>query len=75
MELLRRGVQIIALNTQTNDDYAIMMNAYFRAGRPREMTNIGYIEKPEYLRNTNNGNMSNYPSERRYYEFAFFTNL
>lgn len=75
MELLSRGVQIIALNTQTNDDYAIMMNAYFRAGRPRDMTNLGYIEKPEYLRNTYNGNICHYPSEKRYYEFAFYTNL
>lgn len=41
--LLAKGVQIIALNTQTNDDYAIMMNSYFRAGRTGDMAKIGYI--------------------------------
>jgi hypothetical protein len=72
---LIRGVQIIALNTQTNDDYAIMMNAYFRAGRPKDMAQLGFIEKPEYLRNTDKGKIAKYPSEKRYYEFAFYTNL
>ena len=29
---LMRGAQLIALNTQTNDDYAWLMMSYFTAG-------------------------------------------
>ena len=31
--VLRIGAQIIALNTQTKDDYAWLMMSYFTAGR------------------------------------------
>lgn len=74
MEILARGVQIIALNTQTNDDYAIMLNSYFRTVRNANLETIGYIEKPEYLRSTNDKNIisSSYPSKRNY-EFTFYT--
>lgn len=47
---MARGIQIIALNTQTNDDYAIMLNSYFRAGRNPNLETLGFIDKPEYLR-------------------------
>lgn len=71
MELLFRGVQIIALNTQTNDDYAIMMNSYFRAGRKDRMERIGYIDKPSYLRKSGEKVIS-YPFTKKY-TFTFYT--
>jgi hypothetical protein len=43
LELLARGVQIIALNTQTNDDFAIMMNSYFTIGSNGKMEEMGYV--------------------------------
>jgi hypothetical protein len=47
---LKLGAQIIALNTQTKDDYAWLMKSYFTAGRPHLTDSIGYIEKPLHLR-------------------------
>ena len=50
---LERGAQMIALNTQTKDNYAWLMMSYFTAGvtQPPEM--IGYIAKPIHLRTGN----------------------
>jgi hypothetical protein len=50
--VLKIGAQIIALNTQTKDDYAWLMMSYFTAGRPHLPGNIGYIEKPLHLRSS-----------------------
>jgi len=50
---LKLGAQIIALNTQTKDDYAWLMRSYFTAGRQNITENIGYIEKPLHLRSNN----------------------
>ena len=47
---LKIGAQIIALNTQTKDDYYFMMMNYFKAGRSEDSSKIGYIQKPAYLR-------------------------
>jgi phosphatidylinositol phospholipase C delta len=44
------GAQIIALNTQTKDDYAWLMMSYFTAGRPIVPGKIGYVLKPHHLR-------------------------
>ena len=44
------GAQIIALNTQTKDYYAILMMSYFKSGRETNPANIGYVEKPIHLR-------------------------
>ena len=76
-------MQIIALNTQTNDDFSLMMNGYFRAGRTKNMENLGFIEKPEYLRPLragqtikNNQSVANksagYPNVRQY-SITFYT--
>lgn len=49
--MLEVGAQIIALNTQTKDDYAWLLRSYFTAGREiMEALNIGYIDKPINLR-------------------------
>jgi len=51
---LKLGAQIIALNTQTKDDYAWLMRSYFTAGRQNMITEkIGYVEKPLHLRSNN----------------------
>jgi hypothetical protein len=47
---LNTGAQIIALNTQTKDEYAWMMMSYFTAGRYDSPDNIGFIQKPIHLR-------------------------
>jgi hypothetical protein len=52
--LLRIGAQIIALNTQTKDDYAHMMMSYFTAGREFFPAKIGYVPKPYHLRSNVN---------------------
>ncbi len=48
--MLAVGAQIIALNTQTKDDYAWMMYRYFCAGQAVNLANRGYVLKPERLR-------------------------
>lgn len=48
--MLTVGAQIIALNTQTKDDYAWMMYRYFCAGPAVNLANRGYVLKPERLR-------------------------
>lgn len=47
---MKIGAQIIALNTQTKDNYAWLMMSYFTAGRPMTPGQIGYIPKPLHLR-------------------------
>lgn len=47
---LQRGAQIIAINTQTKDEFAWLMMSYFTAGKAEEAKSIGYVEKPEHLR-------------------------
>ena len=47
---LKIGAQIIALNTQTKDQFAWMLMSYFKAGRNNNFGSIGYIQKPEHLR-------------------------
>ena len=49
---LRVGAQIIALNTQTKDNYAWLMMSYFTAGRPPAASQLGYIPKPLHLRSS-----------------------
>lgn len=44
------GAQIIALNTQTKDDYARIMMSYFTAGRELTPARVGYVPKPLHLR-------------------------
>jgi hypothetical protein len=46
---LRTGAQIVALNTQTKDDYALMLMAYFTAGRELAPSKLGYVPKPAHL--------------------------
>jgi len=48
--MLKVGAQIIALNTQTKDDYAWCMYRYFCAGHESNLAQKGYILKPIYLR-------------------------
>jgi hypothetical protein len=47
---LKLGAQIIALNTQTKDDYAWLMMSYFTSGRAAVPSKMGYIQKPQHLR-------------------------
>lgn len=47
---LKIGAQIIALNTQTKDNYAWLMMSYFTAGRQMIPGKLGYIPKPLHLR-------------------------
>lgn len=47
---MKIGAQIIALNTQTKDNYAWLMMSFFTAGRPMTPGQIGYIPKPLHLR-------------------------
>lgn len=49
--MLNVGAQIIALNTQTKDDYAWMMYGYFCGGNINYFSQVGYVLKPERLRN------------------------
>ena len=44
------GAQIIALNTQTKDYYAWLMNAYFCGGHAANNSRRGYVLKPSRLR-------------------------
>ena len=44
------GAQIIALNTQTKDDYAWMTYGYFCGGISGNPGERGYVLKPERLR-------------------------
>jgi hypothetical protein len=46
---LKNGAQIIALNTQTKDDYAWLLMSYFICGREINPSKIGYIPKPAHL--------------------------
>ncbi len=48
--MLEAGTQIIALNTQTKDDNVWLLMSYFTTGRDRSPNNIGYVDKPAYLR-------------------------
>jgi hypothetical protein len=43
---LQAGAQIIAINTQTKDDYAWLLMSYFTAGRKGDPKTFGYVEKP-----------------------------
>lgn len=52
--LLTIGAQIIALNTQTKDNAALMMMSYFTGGREPIPSKIGYIPKPLHLRKGSN---------------------
>ncbi len=47
---MKIGAQIIALNTQTKDNYAWLMMSYFTAGRPQIPGTIGFVQKPLHLR-------------------------
>ena len=47
--MLKAGAQIIALNTQTKDDYAWMIYGYFCGGRDRTPGSLGYVLKPSKL--------------------------
>jgi hypothetical protein len=40
---LARGAQMIAINTQTRDEWAWLMMSYFTAGTERTLTRMGYI--------------------------------
>lgn len=44
--MLAVGAQIIALNTQTKDDYAWMLNGYFCGGHCSNLSERGYVLKP-----------------------------
>lgn len=48
--MLKVGAQIIALNTQTKDNYAWLMMSYFTAGRDPNPSTLGYVDKPIHLR-------------------------
>ena len=48
--MLKVGAQIIALNTQTKDDYAWMTHGYFCTGRQGGPGDRGYVLKPFRLR-------------------------
>jgi hypothetical protein len=60
--LLELGAQIIALNTQTKDNYAWLMMSYFTAGRPMLPGMIGYIPKPMHLRSS----LARKPAQKKY---------
>ena len=49
---LSRGAQLIALNTQTRDDYAWLMMSYFTAGKEGNLSRVGYVEKPIWMRSS-----------------------
>lgn len=49
--MLAVGAQIIALNTQTKDDFAWMMHRYFCGGHSTNLSHRGYLLKPLRLRN------------------------
>mgnify|MGYP002078367895 CR=1 FL=1 len=44
--MLKVGAQIIALNTQTKDEYAWMAYAYFCGGNSASESRRGYVLKP-----------------------------
>jgi hypothetical protein len=48
--MLAVGAQIIALNTQTKDEYAWMMYGYFCGGYSPNPAWRGYVLKPAKLR-------------------------
>jgi hypothetical protein len=48
--MLAVGAQIVALNTQTKDEYAWMMNGYFCGGHASNTSERGYVLKPQRLR-------------------------
>jgi hypothetical protein len=48
--MLKIGAQIIAMNTQTKDDFAWMVYAYFCGGISPHFSQRGYVLKPERLR-------------------------
>lgn len=48
--MLAVGAQIIALNTQTKDYYAWLMNGYFCGGHASKNYSRGYVLKPRKLR-------------------------
>lgn len=48
--MFKVGAQIVALNTQTKDDFAWMTFAYFCGGQASNLSQRGYILKPERLR-------------------------
>lgn len=47
--MMAAGAQIVALNTQTKDEYAILMMSYFKSGRGTNPTTLGFVEKPKHL--------------------------
>lgn len=49
--MLAVGAQIIALNTQTKDDFAWMLYRYFCGGHSTNLSKRGYLLKPLRLRN------------------------
>ena len=50
---LHLGAQIIALNTQTKDDYALMMHSYFESVAYSSPAFMGYVLKPKDLLSSN----------------------
>lgn len=52
--MLAVGAQIIALNTQTKDDFAWMLHGYFIGGDSSALFEKGYVLKPERLRHRKN---------------------
>ena len=48
--MFKVGAQIIALNTQTKDDYAWITHGYFCTGREGGGGQKGYVLKPARLR-------------------------
>ena len=65
--MLKVGAQIIALNTQTKDKYALLMTSYFTAGRPNCIEKLGFIDKPIHLRSN-----QPYVPTKKLYEISLF---